>query len=172
MDYKTILYEKVDGIARITLNRPEKLNALSVELRHELVDAVKASEHDPEVAVIVINANGRAFSAGYDITPSPKTPSISPYVSPSLPTTDSEIRTIPAPPAPSNESRITNPEPRVTRDEPRTRIHIIQKGDTLSSISAKYYGSAGQWRKIVAANRGNLPDPNRLTPGIKLIIPD
>lgn len=73
MEYQTILYEKANGIARVTLNRPAKLNALSVELRHEVVDAVKVSEQDPEVAVIVINANGRAFSAGYDITPAPKT---------------------------------------------------------------------------------------------------
>ena len=55
--------------------------------------------------------------------------------------------------------------------EPTQRIHIVQKGDTLSSISAKYYGSARQWRKILAANRDNLPDPNRLIPGTKLIIP-
>lgn len=51
------------------------------------------------------------------------------------------------------------------------RIHIVQKGDTLSSISAKYYGSARQWRKIVTANSDNLPNPNRLTPGSKLLIP-
>lgn len=73
MDYKTIIYEKVEGVARITLNRPEKLNALSVQLRQEIVDAVKTSERDSEVNVIVIKAAGRAFSAGYDITPSPKT---------------------------------------------------------------------------------------------------
>ena len=65
-------------------------------------------------------------------------------------------------PIPKYEIRMANDE---------TRIHIVQKGDTLSSISAKYYGSARQWRKIVAANRSNLPDPNHLVPGTKLIIP-
>ncbi len=72
MDYKTILYEKANKIARITLNRPEKLNALTVQLRRELVDAVKASEKNSEVNVIVINGAGRAFCSGYDVSPSGK----------------------------------------------------------------------------------------------------
>jgi enoyl-CoA hydratase len=69
LDYKEIICEKSNGIVRITLNRPEKLNALSIQLRKELVDVVKSSEADPEVRVIVIKGAGRAFSAGYDITP-------------------------------------------------------------------------------------------------------
>jgi nucleoid-associated protein YgaU len=81
---------------------------------------------------------------------------------------------IASPPAISqspSDSRPTSNEPQVTSDDARQRIHIVQKGDTLSSISAKYYGSARQWRKIVAANRDNLRDPNHLIPGTKLLIP-
>jgi len=65
--YQDILYD-VDGpIAYITLNRPEKMNALSNNLRGELVHALKEAEFDPAISVIVIRGAGRAFSAGYDI---------------------------------------------------------------------------------------------------------
>ena len=70
MAYETIIYEKADRIARITLNRPEKLNALSVQLRSEIVDAVKDAERDEDVNVIIAKGAGRAFSSGYDISPS------------------------------------------------------------------------------------------------------
>lgn len=73
--------------------------------------------------------------------------------------------------SPDSEIRNTRYEIRDTNAEPTQRIHVVQKGDTLSSISAKYYGSARQWHKIVVANSDNLPNPNRLIPGSKLIIP-
>jgi len=69
MEYSTIIYEKENRIAQITLNRPEKLNALNLPLRFEIVDAVKQAEQDEAVGVIVIKGAGRAFSAGYDISP-------------------------------------------------------------------------------------------------------
>ncbi len=71
MSYETILYEKTDRIARITLNRPEKLNALSTQLRIELIDAVTDSGLDDDIRVIVIKGAGRAFSAGYDLSDRP-----------------------------------------------------------------------------------------------------
>ena len=113
-----------------------------------------------------LSAQARALQAASNINPSPQTSPIasSPVTSPIPP--DSEIRNTPAPSAVEGNNEIRN-----TNDEIRTRIHIVQKGDTLSSISAKYYGSARLWRKIVLANRNNLPDPNRLTPGSKLLIP-
>ncbi len=52
------------------------------------------------------------------------------------------------------------------------RFHIVRTGETLSEISRKYYGSAGKWRKIFEANRGTVQDPNTVTPGTQLIIPD
>lgn len=52
------------------------------------------------------------------------------------------------------------------------RIHIVRKGETLSGISYKYYGSAGKWRKIFEANRDLVKDANMVMPGTKLIIPD
>ena len=68
MAYETILYETDDRVATITLNRPERMNAFSLALRREFVDAVSAADNDPEVRVLVIaGAGGKAFSAGYDI---------------------------------------------------------------------------------------------------------
>jgi len=118
-----------------------------------------------------LSAQARALQAASNITPSPKTPSISPQAVSSPKPADTEIITSDEPQTTKYEIRNTNYEIRDTNDEIRTRIHIVQKGDTLSSISAKYYGSANQWRKILAANQNNLPNPNRLTPGVKLIIP-
>ena len=52
------------------------------------------------------------------------------------------------------------------------KFHIVRKGETLSNISHKYYGSAGKWQKILNANRKVIKDPRKLRPGTRLIIPD
>jgi enoyl-CoA hydratase/carnithine racemase len=68
MAYEFILGERHDGVAVITLNRPEKLNALSFELTRELDEALTSYETDDAVkAVILTGAGERAFSAGADI---------------------------------------------------------------------------------------------------------
>ena len=68
MDYEHILVEKEDGVAILTLNRPEKLNAMNRQLNRELQDAVRSMNEDDEVGCIVITGAGeRAFSAGGDI---------------------------------------------------------------------------------------------------------
>jgi len=69
MSYETILYQVDGGKARITLNRPEKLNALSVRLQRELHDALWEADAADDVHVIVLRGAGRAFSAGYDMSP-------------------------------------------------------------------------------------------------------
>jgi enoyl-CoA hydratase len=68
-DFKTIIYEVTEARARITLNRPEKLNALSFELQTELNEALWEADNDTNVRAIILRGNGRAFSAGYDLTP-------------------------------------------------------------------------------------------------------
>ena len=65
MAYENILYEVEDRIATVILNRPEKRNALSWELREEFVDALKTAERDDEVKVIIIKGAGPSFSAGH-----------------------------------------------------------------------------------------------------------
>jgi nucleoid-associated protein YgaU len=120
-----------------------------------------------------LSAQARALQAASNINPSPKTPPIASSfaTSPILP--DSEIRNTNTEQQTTNNEQRTMPAPSEVKGstEQPPRIHIVQKGDTLSSISAKYYGSARQWRKIVTANSDNLPNPNRLTPGSKLLIP-
>jgi enoyl-CoA hydratase len=71
MSYETILYEPGDGIARITLNRPEKLNAISWQMQEELQQALWQADRDPAVHVVTLRGAGRSFSAGYDISPPP-----------------------------------------------------------------------------------------------------
>ena len=68
MDYQAILFEKKDGIAYVTLNRPEVLNARNRRMREELIDAVTAIRADPEVRVVILTGAGeRSFSAGRDL---------------------------------------------------------------------------------------------------------
>jgi enoyl-CoA hydratase len=68
MPYEYILVEKEQGVAILTMNRPDKLNAMNRQLSSELHDAVKQMEADPEIGCVVITGAGeRAFSAGGDI---------------------------------------------------------------------------------------------------------
>jgi enoyl-CoA hydratase len=68
MTYEHILFESEDGVGIVTLNRPEKLNAMNRRLSQELHDAVKRFEADAAIGAIVVTGAGeRAFSAGGDI---------------------------------------------------------------------------------------------------------
>ncbi len=81
MTYEDIKYETDGRLAFITLNRPKKLNALSNNLRGEMIHAMKEAEATTEVGVIVLRAEGRAFSAGYELAARAASPD-SPYVHP------------------------------------------------------------------------------------------
>ena len=68
MSYQNILTERLDKIAVITMNRPEKLNALSYELACELYQELTQIESDNSLRVVILTGAGpRAFSAGGDI---------------------------------------------------------------------------------------------------------
>ena len=68
MSYQNILTERIDKIALITLNRPEKLNAMNYELASDLDEELRTIENDDDVrAVILTGAGPRAFSSGGDI---------------------------------------------------------------------------------------------------------
>jgi len=70
LKYAQIIYEVnlETHVARITLNRPEKMNAMSHQLRAELFHALKHTELNPQINVIIIKGAGRCFSAGYDLS--------------------------------------------------------------------------------------------------------
>jgi 2-(1,2-epoxy-1,2-dihydrophenyl)acetyl-CoA isomerase len=67
MTYKCLLYGVEDRIATLTLNRPERLNALGDSLRDDLYDAVTKSAANPNVGVLVITGAGRGFCSGGDV---------------------------------------------------------------------------------------------------------
>jgi len=62
-----VLYETDEKVSVITLNRPEKLNAISPELMHGLLDGFARADSDPATSVVLLRAEGRSFCAGYDI---------------------------------------------------------------------------------------------------------
>ncbi len=68
MPYEDLLLEKRDGIATITLNAPEKMNALTVNMRKSLLQASGEISQDDDVRVVIVTGAGRSFCAGADLT--------------------------------------------------------------------------------------------------------
>ena len=65
------LYRVSNNVAYVTMNRPDKRNALSTGLKQALMDRFRTAEADDDVAVVVLCGNGRTFCAGADISPDP-----------------------------------------------------------------------------------------------------
>jgi len=65
--YQTIVYAKSEHIGTLTLNRPEKFNAITPQMSRELIDALNAADTDDDVRVVVITGAGKAFCAGADV---------------------------------------------------------------------------------------------------------
>ena len=84
---------------------------------------------------------------------------------PSVPVT----QPAPKPPVPAVEP--PTEEPRPTEPKPAQQIHIVEAGQTLSSISTLYYGRADGWQKILEANSDLLQNPSQIRPGMRLKIP-
>ncbi len=68
MNLETVIYEVKEHIAKITMNRPEKRNALDYTLLDDLDAAFEEADSDPEVRVVILAGAGPAFSSGYDMT--------------------------------------------------------------------------------------------------------
>ncbi len=68
MSYETVLYEVADGVATVTLNRPDRMNAWTARLGAELGDAMAEADGDDDVRAVVVTGAGRAFCAGADLS--------------------------------------------------------------------------------------------------------
>ena len=80
MPHSPLLYQHDGRLARITLNRPEVLNAINSAMPDELADAVERANAEPNVRVIVLSGAGRSFCAGYDLDAYAQTPGTNPGI--------------------------------------------------------------------------------------------
>ena len=71
MDFKTIIYDVRERVAKITINRPERMNGYTEHMVKEMVAAIDLARQDDEVRVLIITGTGRAFCAGGDISGAP-----------------------------------------------------------------------------------------------------
>ena len=67
MTNQTVLYEKSNNVAIITLNRPQRLNAITRELTNGLIAQLKTARQDEDISVVILTGAGRAFCAGEDL---------------------------------------------------------------------------------------------------------
>jgi len=68
MEFQDILYEVSEGIATITLNRPDKLNAFTGRMMYEIISALDITDADDDVKVVIFTGAGRAYCAGADLS--------------------------------------------------------------------------------------------------------
>src|SRR5258705_12149108 len=68
MTYETILFASADGVARVTLNRPDRLNSFTAKMHEELRDALAKAAADASVRVLLLTGAGRGFCAGQDLS--------------------------------------------------------------------------------------------------------
>jgi 2-(1,2-epoxy-1,2-dihydrophenyl)acetyl-CoA isomerase len=67
MTFQTILFETENGAARLTLNRPDRLNSFTVEMHREVAEALTRVDRDSDIRVLLITGAGRGFCAGQDL---------------------------------------------------------------------------------------------------------
>jgi 2-(1,2-epoxy-1,2-dihydrophenyl)acetyl-CoA isomerase len=67
MTYQTILFEMADGVGRLTLNRPERLNSFTVAMHTEVRELLERLAREPQLRVLILRGAGRGFCAGQDL---------------------------------------------------------------------------------------------------------
>jgi nucleoid-associated protein YgaU len=72
----------------------------------------------------------------------------------------------------ASDNNLYQPPAGSSKMNTQQRIHIVSKGETLSSISLQYYGTSSLTKKIFDANRDKIKSPNKLLAGSKIVIPD
>ena len=78
MEFECIIYEKMDGVATVKLHRPKVLNAMNSQMWRDLQSALDDVKNDPQIKVLILTGEGRAFSTGADLKES-KTRSLEAY---------------------------------------------------------------------------------------------
>jgi enoyl-CoA hydratase len=68
--FDTLLVEQIDRVLRVTINQPERRNALSRAVQADLIDAIEGAANDPNTHAVIIRGAGKSFCSGYDVTPS------------------------------------------------------------------------------------------------------
>jgi len=68
MNYKTLILKKEDGVATVTLNRPEKLNAMNTEMNEEFIQVSREAGEDRSIGAVIITGAGRGFCSGADLS--------------------------------------------------------------------------------------------------------
>jgi 2-(1,2-epoxy-1,2-dihydrophenyl)acetyl-CoA isomerase len=74
MAFEAILYDVDAGVATLTLNKPERLNAFDNQMLTEWAEAIREADRDPDVKVLIVTGAGRGFCAGLDLSEPPKLP--------------------------------------------------------------------------------------------------
>src|SRR4051794_28674652 len=67
MEFEEIRYEVADGVLQLTLNRPDRLNAFTGTMGHELIEAFDRADADDDVRAVIVTGEGRGFCAGADL---------------------------------------------------------------------------------------------------------
>ncbi|MBB6483841.1 5'-nucleotidase C-terminal domain-containing protein [Rhizobium lusitanum] len=175
--YKPYTDGRVTQIAAAPVAQPEP--AKPAETKPQAAPEQKPAPAAAESTAAAPAATAPATSAPAVTTPSTTMPA-NPAPAPAAPTKTDPVKSMPAASAPAVEAPATTtpatPEPAVAApkaavsEEPKTpTTHVVVAGDTLWDLAKTYYGSAKQWRKLLAANR-NIK-PHHLSVGEKLRIP-
>jgi enoyl-CoA hydratase len=84
VNYTTVIYEKKDGVAVLTLNRPEKRNAVNLQLSREIIEAADDAEKDDGVGVLILTGGPKCFCAGADLAAVQESESGKPPIEPGM----------------------------------------------------------------------------------------
>ena len=135
MLYETIIYEAKDGVATITLNRPDAANALNDTMAGDLLDALQQAGTDPSIRALLITAAGKAFCAGQDLKAVPGTRSIAELLATTWNPIVRGIRELlPALDAVAALCLGGNPAAAAALGGPFTGDRVVDASDTLSGL--------------------------------------
>ncbi len=169
--YETILLERKRRVAVLTLNRPEALNALNLQVMTEVVGAAEELDRDPDVGCIVLTGSAKAFAAGADIKEMRPRTYMDMYLSDWFTAWDRLARAAPPPwrPFPATPSAAaaswpcsatsrTPPVPRRVRHGRPEGGHVRLRGQAAAALHPRLSATpvSGRSRAVLTPGRGRL----------------